>query len=217
MNIFFKVKNFVINLLFPDKCIFCNDVIPIGSGKWICPDCMEFTNINTESYGGVLYLYVYEGYVREMLHRFKYYNHPEYAVKLGELTAQRIRKADIRDADLIIPVPMHEIKKRKRGYNQAELLAEETGKILSINVNTVALIRNEYTKAQSLVKMGDRAENVRNVFKVTDKTMIEGKNIILIDDIYTSGSTMSACVKELKGAGAKNIYLVVVALAAHRR
>lgn len=210
-----KIKNFILEIFFPHKCIFCDDVIPIGCDEWICPYCEGVAKICCEETKGIMHLYEYKGYVKGMLHRFKYYKHKEYAVKLGELLAERFSLSERDGYDLIVPVPMHIKKKHKRGYNQAELLAEEMGKRLGIDVDSESLIRKEYTKAQSLLKINKRNENVKNVFKVVNNDNIKNKNIILVDDIYTSGSTAKACMKALYEAGALQICVIVVAIAVY--
>ena len=107
--------------------------------------------------------------------------------------------------DYIICVPMYIKKKKKRGYDQAELIAEELSKLCNIPIEKGNLIRTKNTLAQSKVSFEDRAKNVKGVFKVLNPDKIKNKNILLIDDIYTTGNTINYCGKALKQAGANNI------------
>ena len=208
-----RFANTALDKVYPEKCMFCYDVIPIGMGKDICPNCRRFSEISSPNSPNLLYLYEYSDYVSEMIHRFKYYDHPEYAEKLGELSAEKVKAFDLENVDIIIAVPMYASKKRKRGYDQAELIADKMGELLGIPVEHNALIRTRKTKPQSLTERKDKAKNLKDAFKVVDSKLVSGKNIILVDDIYTSGSTTKYCRKELIANGANNIYIFVLAIA----
>ena len=113
--------------------------------------------------------------------------------------------------DIIIPVPIHKKRKHRRGYNQTELVAKEISHQLKIKMGKDVLIKNINTKAQSELSKKERNDNIKGAFKVQNLQKIIGKKILLIDDIYTTGSTANECRKILKLAGAKNIGILTIA------
>ena len=120
---------------------------------------------------------------------------------------------DILDAgvDLIIPIPIHFLRLIKRKYNQSALLAMELSKLWSIPVAPNVLKKRKYTKPQSLCDSTKRKTNVKNTFKITNPLKIKGKRIVLIDDVYTTGTTAKECTKILLKAGAKSVDILTVA------
>lgn len=133
---------------------------------------------------------------------------------IGETFAHLIQEKyeDILDnIDVIIPVPISESRLKSRGYNQSEILCNElidTGK-----VNTTILARPEDTPHQTGLGRKHRLENLKGAFKVTDKKVVKGKTILLVDDIYTTGSTLNECASTLKSAGASKVLGLVLARA----
>lgn len=106
---------------------------------------------------------------------------------------------------------MFKLKKSKRGYNQTELLAKNLSKNLKIPYNYNILVKSKNNQTQSLLEKSQREKNVENVFKIKNPSKIKDKNIILLDDIYTTGATVRECSKILKNAGAKKILVFVIA------
>lgn len=120
---------------------------------------------------------------------------------------------DLSSIDLIIPIPMNKKKQRSRGFNQAELLAEIVRDITGLDYNKNVIIRNRPTTVQSNKTPKMRYENLEGCFSVIDKKCIERKTILLVDDIFTSGSTINICSKELIENGAYAIYSLTIAIA----
>ena len=114
------------------------------------------------------------------------------------------------DADILTFVPMTERAKRKRGYNQSQLIAEELGKLLSLPVKDLS-IKKEETKKQEGLTRKERLVNLEKAFKVTDKKSVKDKKIMIIDDVSTTGATAQALASQLKKAGANAVYLISVA------
>ena len=106
---------------------------------------------------------------------------------------------------MIVPVPMYAKKQRARGYNQAEIIACELGKIIHIPVNTRFLKRNKNTVPMKEVSGRDRSKNLENAF-IADKNVVKYKKILLVDDIYTTGATLDACAAVLKKYGVEKVY-----------
>jgi len=124
----------------------------------------------------------------------------------------RIRAEIMNDLrfDAIIPVPLHKARKKKRGYNQSELLSKELGRLLGIPTDTSTLIRTRNTKPQVGKHRGARLINLDDAFKA-DPQRCSGKTFLLLDDVSTTGSTLCECAKALTIAGAKNIYAITMA------
>ena len=161
------------------------------------------------------YLYCalkYENVVREKIIKYKF-NENSYLYKTFAKIIIKNKKVYgfLKLYDIIISVPMYKIKKSVRGYNQSELLASEIAKQMELSFEKDVLIKIKNTKVQSTLTRTQRVENVKNAFFVTDDTKIKDKKIILIDDIYTTGSTVNECSKILKRAGAKEICVVTIA------
>ncbi len=115
-------------------------------------------------------------------------------------------------ADLIIPVPMHKKKEKSRGFNQAKLIGKLVSDITGIRYNQTAIIRNRNTSVQSNKTLSHRHENLEGCFSVINKEQIKGKVILLVDDIYTSGSTINMCAKELMQNGAKEVFSLTLSI-----
>ena len=117
----------------------------------------------------------------------------------------------VKNYDIIMPVPMHKIKKLKRGYNQSELFAKGISKMLEIPISVDSLIKQKNTLMQSSLGKDERVKNVQNAYKVINAEKIENKKILLIDDIYTTGATIKECKRVLQQAGVKEIGVLVIA------
>ena len=115
--------------------------------------------------------------------------------------------------DLIVPIPLHHLKKAERGYNQSFYIAKGVRKILNIKVSDRIVKRIKYTESQTTMNISEREENIYGAFKVKLKNSISGKNILLIDDVITTGATISECGKILLEAGANRIYAASIAIA----
>ena len=159
-------------------------------------------------------LYLYTDDVRTIIHNLKYLNKTHLAVNLGSSIGKIIKEdKNIRNWDLLIPIPLHRVKQRSRGFNQSELIVDAIAEVTSIEKDNSMLIRHRYTKNQAALPMRERAANVKGAFRVINKMKIKGKKIILVDDVITTGSTMLECIKVLKEAGAKDVRGVSAALA----
>ena len=113
--------------------------------------------------------------------------------------------------DLIVPVPLHPKRLSQRGFNQAGLLALELGRKIKAPVSTDALVRKNQTLPQTRLKRGERLKNVKGAFEIPDDSKVRGRRILLIDDVFTTGTTLSECAKVLKRkGGASEVYALTV-------
>lgn len=144
----------------------------------------------------------YEGGVRTTIHRFKYRRQTILAKPLGMVMAEHGRRLlPVRGYDLIVPVPLHRDRLRERGYNQSAMLARHIGRCWNVRVDCTGLQRVRPTPPQVTLARKERAMNVRGAFSWAGKP-IKGQQVLLVDDVMTSGSTMNECARVLKRAGA---------------
>lgn len=154
----------------------------------------------------------YSDSLRDSLRRFKFGNKPSYYRAFGKLMALKVQNtAQMVHFDMIIPVPLYQSRKKQRGYNQAELLAEQVSKELKLPCKKNLLIKVRASKSQSVLNREERLINLDDAFMVTDEELLQGKNILLIDDIVTTGSTVNQCCKALKLAGTGMVTAAVIA------
>ena len=146
------------------------------------------------------------------MHQLKYHQRQEYGHFYGRYAAacagEQIRLWGV---EVLIPVPLHPKRMEKRGYNQAEIIAREIGRILRIPVDTKTVIRKINTKPQKELNDKERRINLRNAFAVT-LPKLPWKKILIIDDIYTTGSTVDGVSLALKAAGAEQVYFLTIAI-----
>lgn len=182
---------------------------PLEDGrKEYCMDCVR----KKHSFDAGRSLFSYQGGIRRSLYRLKYGNKQEYAEVYGKEMAARlgrwIRQMNI---TLIVPVPLHRSRKRERGYNQAALLARELGSCTGIAVEEKLLMRVRKTDPLKSMTGRERRKNLQGAFRV-QKKIAPGTHILLVDDIYTTGSTVDAAAVCLKKAGRCRVFVATVAI-----
>lgn len=150
--------------------------------------------------------------MRALLHLFKYDRVAPLTRPLAQLLGLVLyQEPALRQVDIIVPVPLYPARERLRGYNQALLLARQLARTFNLPLAAAALIRTRDTASQTGLTPRQRRENVRGAFKVPDSSRIKGKRILLIDDVATTGATLSACARALKRAGAASVQAATVA------
>lgn len=155
----------------------------------------------------------YEGQVREALHQFKFFGRRELAGPFGEVMAALAAEVfPLRAAGVVVPVPLHERRQRERGFNQAALLARVMGSALRLPVLERALARIRETPSQTTLSREHRQANLCGAFSAgEDSPAVEGRNVLLVDDVYTTGATAVECCRALLAAGAGAVYVVTLA------
>lgn len=212
-----KILTRVLDLFFPPICGFCGKL----NTKYICNECEKIVKLEAinkidsynKNYNRHLYIFKYEGIIREKIIDYKFNN----KVYLYRTFTEAVLKNKenikfIEQYDFLIPVPIHKERKKVRGYNQSELiariLADEIGKIkLQVDI----LKKDKNIVAQSTLDKKQRSENIKGVYKVINKQKIIDRKILLLDDIYTTGSTANECSKVLKEAGCKEVGIITIA------
>lgn len=200
---------FLFNLLtfiYPNKCVLCDKILNFSNKNCFCDKCAKNIDIVPRSEDNDNYaLFYYNDTMRHVIHKFKFNNNPWCGPKLGKLMADEFVKLSLK-ADYICAVPMFYKKQRKRGFNQSDIIASEISKVSGIPILKNTLIRVKDTIPQSKLGYKEREENVKNAFSVKKNNFLNGKTIALIDDIYTTGSTVKSCTNELIKAGAKRVF-----------
>ncbi len=191
------------------QCDICGRYI---AGGVVCPVCSE----KKPPFSMATAVGPYRGILKESLCSLKFRGDRKLSVPLGKLLAQKIRfRVNVEDMDLIIPVPLHKDKLQGRGFNQAELIAREVSREIRKPVANRILIKKRDTTSQTHLSQKEREANLKNAFYVMDRSRIQGAVILLVDDILTTGSTVSECTRELLKWGGEKIFVATVATGIH--
>ncbi|MBQ2634909.1 MAG: ComF family protein [Oscillospiraceae bacterium] len=207
----------LLDLLFPPKCAFCRRLVK-SDKNLLCPACranLPYTEDGGAQHGDFFRLCVsalyYEDRVREALLRYKFQGSSGYAGTFGRLLADCIR-ANLRGQyDLISWVPLSRERLRERGYDQAMLLAQAAAlELQDVAVSTLDKVRNA-EKQSGVGSAEKRRANISGAYRVADAELIQGRRILLIDDIVTTGATLSECARTLLEGGASQVVCATVA------
>ena len=152
------------------------------------------------------------GKVQKLMHNLKYRGKKRVGLYLGKLFGHDLKKSELfKTVEVVIPVPMHPAKQHKRGFNQSALIAQGIADSMNVEVQTDNLIKTINTSSQTKKSRYNRWQNVKDVFQVVDKKSLEGKHILLVDDVITTGATIESCAQLL--VSLNNVSVSVVSLA----
>lgn len=232
---FYNVKNWLIercddllNLFYPRLCIGCGEILnkheqdlcltclmqlPVISESKLIENFIEerfYGRVNIEEAISYLY-YEKETMSQHVLHEIKYHGGKELGYRLGKMFGEHVRRAWFQQVDALVPVPLHPNKLKQRGYNQSEWIAKGMAEELNVPVWTDILERSVENPTQTKKNAIERWENVRGIFQLKCKRDIEGKHLVIVDDVMTTGSTIEACVLPLSTV--KDIKISVATLA----
>ena len=189
-----------------DPCCGCG--LPLPRAATACGRCRR----GLSPFASGASLGPYDGSLRVAVHELKYRARRRVAGRLSEalLTVPRVR-AVLEGAHALVPVPLHPRRKRARGFNQSELLAQELGGRAGVRTAALALVRRKDTPAQTGLTAAARRANVEGAFAVRHVSQVAGRVVVLVDDVLTTGATAAACARALLGAGAREVRLLTVA------
>lgn len=189
-------------------CQRCGHPFTVESLPFLCGECLQTPPLFTQARAA----FRYEALIRDLILQFKHADATYLAKPLGQWLARQGQSLLVK-SDIIIPVPLHRWRLFKRRYNQATLLCHELSRSSGKPVGTNCLQRVKNTPSQHGKSRKAREKNVMGVFKVppSKQEVIRKKSILLIDDVWTTGSTLNACIKALKKAGAKDVYILTLA------
>lgn len=210
-----KMFNDFFDLFFPRTCRCCGSTL-LSSENQVCINCLlhlsltnfvDLVNNPVEKIfwgrckieaATALFYFRKKGNIQKILHEIKYKSNIKLAHQMGNLLGIDLKKSNrFADVDIIIPVPLHPKKMRKRGYNQSEEIAKGMVEYFPKVINTSCLVRKVDNKTQTRKGRIERWNNVADIFSVVDTESLKGKHILLVDDVLTTGSTLEACASKL--------------------
>lgn len=226
-----NVFELVFNVLFPDLCQGCSKH-PKSKTTIFCSQCLallpltdhfdvKFNSVTMHlagrvplHHGAALLSFSKKGIVQHVLHQLKYKNKPNIGEVMGKMAANQLLQSSLFEIpDLIIPVPIHPNKIKKRGYNQSAVFGKSLGKFIHIQCDDEILVKIIETQSQTGKSRTARLENVAGGFKVVFPSAILNKHILVVDDVITTGATIEACCNALLNAGAGKISVLCIAAA----
>lgn len=231
MKLFRHIIEDLLSLLFPNLCCGCGTYLYRGE-ELLCTGCiyhlpytdhhLHSENIAARQFWGrlpcnaVMSLLYFKkgGRTQNIMHRLKYKGRKDLGVRLGNMIASKLLlNPRYTGIDQIIPVPLHRSREIKRGYNQSMCIAEGISAILKVPVNSKCLLRTKRTATQTKKGRFSRFENMQTVFSVMNSGEIEGKHVLLVDDVLTTGATLEACGIALFDVKISKLSIATVAFA----
>jgi competence protein ComFC len=225
-----KILNGLFDFFIPRQCPGCNNKL-LSSETAICKQCLasikiaederirsEFERkfLSSKIISGFTSLFVFEKDkpIQSYIHSIKYNKRFLNAQFFGELIAQKLN-TQIKNwnIDYLVPVPLHQLRKAERGFNQSKYIASGISKEIDIRVRNNILRRAKYTETQTNLSLTEREKNIADAFKVRYERSIKNKSFLLVDDVITTGATIRECGKALLNAGANKIYACSAAIA----
>lgn len=208
----------LVALLYPEKCVLCGQILRKEEMD-LCrkcrieqPDCP----ISREKYPYLdswTALWYYQDTVRRSLLRYKFYGRRNYAAAYGRLLSMKLTREERANVDVITWIPISEKRKRKRGFDQVELLAQKMEAELQIEAKTLLWKRRDNPQQSRIQGNAQRRANVLGAYEAINREWIDGRRILLLDDILTTGATAGECARILLEAGAKEVHFAAVAAA----
>lgn len=206
----------ILNLFYPRVCAACGETL-LKDEETVCLKCrytLPFTGYENHAdnplaqvfYGRVrfhavtaCFFFAKSGKVQHLIHELKYKNNPEAGIFLGQELGKTIKDAPLfQGIDYLIPVPLHPRREKQRGYNQSLLIAQGINEVTGIPIGDKYLIRAIYTTTQTKKSAEERHKNVKDIFEVRFPEELEGKHVLLIDDVLTTGATLESCAHQLE-------------------
>ena len=209
--------NSALDYFFPPICGMCGEI----NENYICNNCYEnikkikkcvINEYNNRNFSKHLYIFRYEGIIRNKIIEYKFedkgYLYKMFAkiILSDKKTCNFIKKYDV-----IIPVPISKKRKKKRGYNQSELVANELAQKLNQDIWTDIIIKKKDNKPQSELNKLERIKNVEDIYKINKPIEVKNKKVLLLDDIYTTGSTVNEIARKLKQTQTQEIGVITLA------
>jgi ComF family protein len=220
-SIFFSLIDFI----YPPFCLICKKRLDPDI-QFVCNSCWDFQQLDephlpteqldilhnkTTFFEHSIAIYEFSETIQDLIHIMKYKNVPGICSRFGrDIGGLCVHQNLLTDVDLVAPVPLHSLRYRERGYNQAGLMAKEIAQLNSIAFDEKLLKRVRYTNQQAKFNKEERAANVRDAFALRRGVDINNKNIAIVDDVLTTGSTMNECAKILKNNGADHVITITI-------
>ena len=224
-----QFANSCLDFVFPPLCISCNNYLDDGQ-KRVCNTCWNSIQSVTRQHplfvdtrekllaGGFVsdlvsrYVFEKEGAFQHIAHGLKYQGFQSLGVELGRRIGEQMRDWGVA-GDILIPIPLHKIKFRERGYNQAEMIARGISEVTGIQLRVDIVGRRKHTQTQTQLNLDERTENMEEAFEIDHGELVENRVCLIVDDVITTGATISSCSAELLKAGATRVVAASAALA----
>ena len=225
------ILNDLLNLFYPRLCLLCQTPLMEGE-EHICLHCSNhlpythFTDMETNPVcllfqetvsfvaATALLHFTKGGNGQKLIHSLKYHGNKKLGHELGRMVATAYRETGLFDTvDLLLPVPLHPKRMRQRGYNQSEWIARGIRSVTGIAIDTASLSRIKQTESQTRKRIFERPENVEDIFRLDNAEALKNKHILLLDDVITTGSTISACTEVIKAISGIRISILSIAVA----
>ncbi len=203
--------NNLVRFIFPEMCHLCRSETKLGiyplcksCRKAIVKDRYKRTNDEHDYFLGSAVSFT--KYSQDLVHKLKYGRKEVFSIIMGKIIYKEVLSTIDQQIDFVLPVPISKKRKMSRGFNQTDKLATEIAKLLKCNSNLTNLARVVHTKTQTKLNKRERRENMEGVFTILNPMIFKNKNILLVDDVITTGATVDSCRDVLLNAGAKNVY-----------
>ena len=214
-----SLRSKLLDMLFPPRCIFCNEIVPIGS--YICKSVMikSFSWMTFKQLKWKMNLfmafcvapYLYEDKIQELIVNFKFYHKPQYGTFFGNKLAEAVCDKGMESmCEVVVSVPISKERLKERGYNQSELIAKKTAECLGIPYAN-CMIKTKHNSEQLSFTFERQKRKCEGVYELEENKHITNKKVLLVDDIVTTGYTLAECAAVLMKHGAKEVLCGAVA------
>lgn len=196
-----------LNFVAKPYCMICGSLLGISTMENItCGKCIT----TKPYYDSMRSLFIFDDNSRKIIHAFKYYDKTHMAKCFARLLYSKYN-TELQDIDIITSVPMHKLKRLMRMYNQSQILSEELNNMMHKTLYNDLLIKYKMTKSQTVLSGKSRTQNISGSIRVNDNYRLQNKNILLVDDVTTTGATILECSKLLKAAGSNVVRVITIA------
>ncbi|MBR0169824.1 MAG: ComF family protein [Bacteroidales bacterium] len=228
-----SVLHTILNTFFPSTCVGCGEVL-VGNENQLCVSCLsqlpathfsatpdneaERMLIGKIPFVAVSAMLQFQhgNKTQRIIHSMKFHGNSDLCLLMGrQMGLDLARSGRFDDIDLLLPVPLHWIRHLKRGYNQSELLCRGMSEVLGVPINTTALKRVRYTRKQSQQQRDKRQTNVENAFRTMHPEQLKNKHILLVDDVMTTGATLTSCCDALANVYSLRISIATLSIATY--
>lgn len=225
------LKEGFLSLFYPNLCLACGENAPIPN-QVVCASCqyhLPKTNFHLEKEntftdrlwgrfplhtGAAYYHFTKGGRVQALIHNLKYNNKPEVGYTIGLRYGELLKEAPLyRDIEVIVPVPLHPKRERQRGYNQSDAFAKGLAESMEVKYYKNILTRTVATSTQTKKSRLERLENVGAAFQLNNEDYLKGKNVLIVDDVLTTGATLEACTLKILEVPKVRVSLATIAIA----
>ena len=217
-NFFVRALDDILAIIYPHVCLSCEEEAAIQD-HFFCVECLfdliptnqyllkenrftdKFYGVQQIAFGAAMYAFTKSGKLQKLLHEFKYKQKPQIGYFLGrQFGKDLIKSPHLEPVDFIVPVPLHPIKERQRGFNQSEKIAKGVSDILHKPVLNKLIIRTKHQESQTAKGRVGRFNQINDSFSVVRKRGMDKKHFLIVDDVITTGATLHACLNKMKEA-----------------